>query len=165
MPADLLVEAHYADDADAMFKRASSFADMIEATRKISVYRGLPPFPMAEGRCYTTDIKIFGIFKCNDYKIRIENICQNTRRIVSSEFNEKIRSWRHTLEIRPTENGSVWLDRVVIDAGAMTPIVARYAQFMYLHRHKQRNAELIHSSLKKSCRPLSAQLPMFHPAD
>lgn len=165
MTADLLVTAHYADDTDTMFERASSFADMIEATRGISTYKGLPALPMIAGRTYKTDIKVLGLFKCDGYEINILTIDRENYRMQSSESHAKIRSWRHTLEIRPGENGSIWTDRIVIDAGAMTPLVSRYAQFMYRHRHRSRKALSIQSALKRTCRTLNAELPMFFPAD
>ncbi|MFC2966903.1 hypothetical protein [Acidimangrovimonas pyrenivorans] len=165
MTADLLVTAHYADDADTMFERASSFADLVEMTRGISTYKGLPALPMVAGRTYKTDIKVLGLFRCDGYEIKIQNIDREGRRLQSSESNEKIKSWRHSVEVRPCENGSIWTDRIVIDAGVLTPLVARYAQFMYRYRHRHRKATSIQSVLKRSCRTLDAKLPMFFPAD
>ena len=49
MSAELIVTAHYNHCPDALFQRASNFGDMIEATRKISTYSGLPPVQMEEG--------------------------------------------------------------------------------------------------------------------
>lgn len=165
MPAELLVTAYYSADADTMFEKASSFADMIEVTKKISTYEGLPALPMVQGRTYVTNVKVFGLFESRDYAIRIDTLCKTTRRMQSSEHNDKVKSWKHTLDVVPHGDGSVWTDRVSIDAGAMTPILARYARFMYLHRHKQRQADHVHAQLDKSVRHMLPNVPAFQPRD
>ncbi|TNF59619.1 MAG: hypothetical protein EP307_10160 [Rhodobacteraceae bacterium] len=164
-PVDLTVKARYSDDADAMFDRARSFADLIEATRRISRYDRLPAEDMEPGRTYETDIRIFGMFRSPDYQIRVDALCDETRRIETSEGGKGVRSWRHVLEVHPDGSGSVWIDRVTIDAGAMTPVIARYARFMYRHRHTHRRALEISASLRPACRPANSDLPIFHPVD
>ena len=81
MPTELFVTARYSDDADTMFEKASSFADMIEMTRKISTYEGLPALPMVQGRTYKTNVKVFGLFKTTDDAIRIDTLSKIRRRM------------------------------------------------------------------------------------
>lgn len=162
-PASLLVKAHYDMDADALFKRAICFADMMEATRPISSYRGLPAQTMEPGQTYRTDVRVFGLFNTRDYDIRVESICDASRRIETSESGGGVRMWRHTLEVQQDGDGAVWIDRVTIDAGGMTPVLARYARFMYRHRHARRKAASISTSLNRSCRIESRDMPVFHP--
>jgi hypothetical protein len=150
MTSELLVTAHYADDADALFERARHFGDMVEATRTISSYAGLPRQPMQEGAHYTTDIRLFGVIPCNDYHIRIDALNEGDRVLETTEWNASVRSWKHRLEVRPSADGSVWIDHVVIDAGLMTPVIARYARFMYRTRHRSRNAIRIETSLSRA---------------
>ncbi|RKT32791.1 hypothetical protein BXY70_2140 [Roseovarius halotolerans] len=165
MAANLFVKATYTADADVLFKCASDFSDLLHATRKISKYRGLPPVPMVEGAQYATDIRLFGLIGCRNYQIRVDRICKHSRLLETVEFCDRIRSWRHRLQVHSTATGSVWVDHVIIDAGIMTPIVARYARFMYRHRHKARNGTCIETSLTRSTRMVGAELPMFNPAD
>ncbi|MFY9211105.1 MAG: hypothetical protein WAO69_08265 [Aestuariivita sp.] len=165
MAAELLVTAIYAGDPDEMFEKASSFADMIEVTKRISTYEGLPALPMVAGRTYKTNVKVFGLVETKDYAIRIDTLCKQSRRMQSSEHGDKIKSWKHTLDVLPHRDGSVWIDRVSIDAGAMTPILARYARFMYLHRHKHRNAQSASAVLQKAIRVNLPDVPVFHPRD
>lgn len=165
MPADLLVTAHYSADADTMFEKASSFADMIEVTKKISTYEGLPALPMVQGRTYKTNVKIFGLLESRDYAIRIDTLCKKMRRMQSSEHNDNVKSWKHTLDVKPDGEGSVWTDRVSIDAGPMTPLLVRYARFMYLHRHKQRQAVSVTAQIDKSVRRVLPGVPAFQPRD
>jgi len=165
MPTELLVTARYTQDADTMFEKASSFADMIEMTRKISTYDGLPALPMVQGRTYKTDVTVFGVFKTKDYAIRIDTLSKVRRRMQSSEHGDGVTSWKHTLDVLPEGEGCIWTDRVSIDAGRMTPVLARYARFMYLHRHKQRGAALVGASLQKTSRILLPQAAAFQARD
>ena len=165
MAADLEVTAEYAENADEMFKRAISFADMVEATQAISRYDGLPLVEMEAGKVYRTDITVFGLFRTPDYRIHINRICPATRCMESGESNDRIRSWRHRVQIRPHGTGSIWTDHIIIDAGLLTPVVARYARFMYRHRHTHRRALSIQSSLGRTGRNVSPDLPMFRPSE
>ncbi len=140
MPARLLVTAKYNEDPDALFKRASSFADMIQATRRIARYDHLPHVTMEQGKTYSTNITVLKLFSTEGYKIRIDRLCFKDRVMISHEGGKNIRSWRHKVDIEPANSGSVWTDVIEVDAGLLTPIVSRFAKFMYLHRHKHRGA-------------------------
>lgn len=165
MAYELLVTGRYAEDADTMFEKASSFADMIAVTKKISTYEGLPALPMVQGRTYKTNVKIFGIPAAKNFAIRIDTLCKTMRRMQSSEHNDTIKCWKHTLDVMPDGDGSVWTDHVCIDAGLTTPILARYARFMYRHRHTQRGALSVTASLQKSPRTVLPDAAMFQARD
>ena len=139
-PVRLLVTASYNQDPDLLFTRASSFADMMEVTRKIAIYDNLPKGLMEEGKTYSTDIRVFRLFKNSDFKIRIDRLSFEDRVMISQEGNGIVRTWRHKLEIKPAHSGAVWTDSLEIDAGILTPVVTRFAKFMYLQRHKNRGA-------------------------
>lgn len=165
MPIQVLVAAHYPTTAEALFDRARSFADLLEATRKISNYDGLPATDMQEGETYTTNIRILGLVRCNDYQIRVNKICRETLRIETVESNNVVRLWSHHMQMKPTHRGALWIDSVILDAGLMTPVVARYARFMYQHRHRSRAGEVVHATLTRSSRQITPQVPLFHPAE
>lgn len=162
---ELLVRSHYNNNADDLFERATHFSDLLEVTGAISTYAGLPSVQMEAGRTYCTDIRVFGIFKCSNYQIRINKVCHDLKVMESAESNDMVRLWLHRLQISPTKTGSVWTDHVVIDAGKKTPIISRYAKFMYQHRHKTRGGENIEASLSKACRPITPDRPVFYPAE
>jgi hypothetical protein len=165
VPAEITVRAKYTGCADHLFDRASHFSDLIDATSKISTYVGLPSVRMVEGATYKTDIKVFGIFDCKDYHIRVDRLCDQARLMESHEFSESVKFWSHRLHIQPTDDGAVWTDHVVMDAGLMTPILARYARFMYQHRHKQREGVLLEANLKKPVRRIDPKRLHFFPAE
>ncbi len=155
MPAELIVTAHYTQDADTLFEKASSFADIFETSPTFLTFDGLPALPMVQCRTYETNLGVLGLFKTHDYAIRIDTLSPVRRRVQSSSQGKGVKTWNHTLDVIPADQGCVWTDHVSIDTGRMTPIYARYARFMYLHRHKRRGAASITSTLRKSNAGLS----------
>lgn len=150
---DLEVKAIYSESTETLFEKARSFADMIDVSRPVSVYDGLPAQLMQPGRTYVTNVTALGFAKSYDYHIRIEQVCPETKRIETSEWGKGINHWLHTIEILPSDQGSLWIDRISIDAGLTTPVLALFARHMYLHRHNKRGAIERVASLRRSRRP------------
>ncbi|MEL7256925.1 MAG: hypothetical protein AAFN80_03660 [Pseudomonadota bacterium] len=146
-PVSLLVKAHYHDDPDALFAKASSFADVMHVTRRIAKYKHLPPVRMERGKTYTTDIRVFGVFRYANYKIRIDHMNPLDRVLITHEGNRDVRSWKHRVDVKSSRTGAVWTDYLEIDAGFLTPLACLFARFMYVHRHKQRGAVTTRSVL------------------
>ncbi len=149
MPVELCVHAEYPDDADPVFARARSLTDMVRASWPLTFYKGLPRADMEEGRTYVTDIKVLGMFPVPGYRIEIERLDSDARIMQSREGNGQVRTWEHELTVEPQESGSRWTDRVIIDAGMRTAIVARFARMMYVRRHKRRHASRIGAEIRK----------------
>ena len=149
MPAELIVQAHYSDAADQVFARARSFADMVRASWPLTRYDGLPRTDMEEGRTYFTDISILGFIRVPSYRIEIERLCSDNRIMESREGGSNVRSWNHTLTVEEQADGACWTDRVFIDAGASTFVVAQFARLMYMARHRSRRAALMAARIQR----------------
>lgn len=149
-PAHLRVSGHYRTDPETLFERASSFADVMDVTRGIASYEHLPAERMVEGKTYATNIRVLRLFKSSNFKIRIDRLCFKDRIVITHEGNRDVRSWRHKLEVKPSRSGAVWTDTLEIDAGLLTPVVSRFARFMYVRRHKKRGALTTHAVLGDS---------------
>lgn len=147
---DLMVKANYAESTETLFEKARSFTDMMEVSRPVSVYEGLPAEMMQPGSTYVTNVTALGFAKSNDYHIRIDRVCPETKSIETSEWGKGIHHWLHTIEILPSNSGSIWIDRISIDAGLTTPLLALFARHMYRHRHKKRGAIELLASLQRS---------------
>lgn len=70
---NLVVKATYSEPTETMFDMARSFADMMEVSRPVSVYHGLPAQLMEPGAPMTlpstTQVKTNG--DGPDYKVRL----------------------------------------------------------------------------------------------
>lgn len=45
--------------------------------------------------------------------------------------------WDHTVEVEPIDGGTRYIDRVTIEAGVLTPLVAAFARLFYKHRQRR----------------------------
>ncbi len=48
-----------------------------------------------------------------------------------------IKLWDHMVEVSPEGSGSRYLDRITVDAGLLTPLIALFARRFYQHRQKR----------------------------
>lgn len=59
------------------------------------------------------------------------------KRMRDNGYGRGIRKWDHMIEVEPKGEGTRYADRVKIDAGLMTPVVAAFARRFYAHRQKR----------------------------
>jgi hypothetical protein len=141
LPIAVIIEAHYDADADAVFASALRFSEMAEAMSGLAVYAGLPADGTTrEGDTICVDVTFWGWFRQKGHRMFIERLDPAARVIQSRETGNGIRRWDHNLSVQPDGAGSCWTDTVVIDAGWRTSVVARFARFVYLRRHRYRKA-------------------------
>ena len=81
---------------------------------------------------------LFGVVPFSIHHLSIESIDERNRTIVSDEGGGIIRSWRHEITTTPLgENQCRYVDRIDIDAGPMTPLVAAFAAVFYRYRQRR----------------------------
>ena len=52
-------------------------------------------------------------------------------------YGPLIRRWDHWIAIGPDGEGTRYLDEITIEAGPLTPVVARFAYMFYAHRQRR----------------------------
>ncbi|MEO1240824.1 MAG: hypothetical protein AAFX54_02860 [Pseudomonadota bacterium] len=52
-------------------------------------------------------------------------------------YGTMIKTWDHTIEVSPKGSGALYVDRITVDAGILTPVVALFAARFYKHRQKR----------------------------
>ncbi|AWW73265.1 hypothetical protein CD351_02355 [Erythrobacter sp. KY5] len=64
---------------------------------------------------------------------------KDTHLLRDNGYGPLIRRWDHWIAVRPDPSGSgtLYTDRVHIDAGLLTPVIAAYAKVFYAHRQKR----------------------------
>jgi hypothetical protein len=135
------ITAHYDTDPDVLFRSALCFSEMTEAMAGLATYSGLPASDTAcEGDTIIVDVTFWGVFKQKNHVLFIERLDPLQRIIQSRESGRGIERWDHNLSIRQQGSLAVWTDMIVIDAGWRTPLIARFAAFLYARRHRHRRA-------------------------
>jgi len=112
----------------------------------VHVARGMLRFPAAErvGRPWKVgdDISgwtlLFGVLPFSKHRLVIDSIDDDRRVVVSDECGGPIRTWRHELIVTATDDDQCrYEDRIQIDAGLLTGVVAAYAKVFYRYRQRR----------------------------
>lgn len=138
MPKTITLVQQYTDPPQAVWNIATDFDALVEATKRMVTFDGLPSEPMHQGQKIDVTFRLFGKFPPQPYHMEIVEFDADGHRFVSHEHGGAVKSWQHTLTVDPTPDGAVLTDKVVIDAGWLTPIYAAYAWVMYRQRHPAR---------------------------
>ena len=143
------VEAVYPGNPDDIFSEALDLREMKESMKGLARYEGLPDRHFKQGDRFETTVTLFGILKNTYHVMEVETVDHQRRLVQSRESSPAFQRWDHTLTIEPHPLGALWRDRVVIDTGWSTPVSALICRHLYRHRHRQRNALGIETSITK----------------
>jgi hypothetical protein len=148
MTKTIEIVADYCADPDQVFASALRFSEMGEAMAGLAVYSGFPESDTAkQGDTIVVDVTFWGIFKQRGHTMFIERLDRANRIIQSRESGQGVTRWDHTLSVQPHGTLARWTDRVVIEAGWRTALMARFAAYIYARRHRHRNALAISSRI------------------
>jgi hypothetical protein len=112
----------------------------------VHVARGMLRYPAAErqrGPWRVGDrlegwTLLFGAVPFSYHHLTVAAIDDDARVLTSDEHGGMIRTWRHDLTVTPVDDTSCrYEDRIEIDAGWLTPVVAAYAWLFYRHRQRR----------------------------
>jgi hypothetical protein len=98
------------------------------------------PFPecWSEGLTFQCKSFIFGIIPIGLHTVHIEKIDQESYQIQSREHDPLIARWDHLISIKPlSESRSIYRDTIELDAGSLTLVVWRGANWFYRHRQRR----------------------------
>jgi len=152
MPLIVTVTATHDGDPDAVFAEALQFDELQRAMKGLATYRGFPPggVPIA-GETYVVDVTLWGMFPVTAHTIEVLRVDHAARRLESHETHRGVKNWDHTLTVAsgPAPGTAIWTDRILIDAGWQTPMVARFARYVYCHRHRARSASSLKTRIER----------------
>lgn len=81
---------------------------------------------------------LFGVVPFSKHRLMVESIDDDQQTIVSDERGGPIRIWRHEIVVTGIdEHRCSYEDRIQIDAGVLTPLVAAYAKVFYRYRQRR----------------------------
>ncbi len=83
--------------------------------------------------------RLFGVVPVGRWRLKVVARDDARRRLASEESGTFVRTWRHEVVIEALDDGRSRLtDTIEIDAGVLTPLVARFARREYARRHRLR---------------------------
>ena len=128
----------YAAPPAQVWAVATDLACLQKAMKGIVRYHGLPNAPLALGQVIRTEFQAFSIGPRTPWTMEIVRFDAADMRLLSHEHGGVVKSWNHTINVTPTPDGARLHDHIEIEAGALTPLYAAWARFMYARRHKPR---------------------------
>jgi hypothetical protein len=91
------------------------------------------PEQIVEGDVFRARLRFLGFLPGWTHTLRVERV--GPLEIASREHGGPVNAWNHHLVFEPTgERSCRYTDRVEVRAGALTPLVALFAQFIYRYR-------------------------------
>lgn len=102
---------------------------------------------MREGESGTGWLLLFHLIPLSRHTIHLVEINPDTKTLRSHEHGGMLRSWNHALRVEAVSPRACrYSDIVEIDAGALTPVVARLAILLYRYRQRRWH-KLVHKHL------------------
>lgn len=94
--------------------------------------------PFREGERGTAWLLAFHVLPTWRHTIHLAELDEATRTMRSREHGGVLRSWQHTLHVEPAGEGRCrYSDTVEIDAGPLTPLVARVSVLIFRYRQRR----------------------------
>lgn len=98
----------------------------------------LLPLQWSQGQTIDLVLFLFGFIPLGRHQIQASRVDSATRTLETEESGRLLRSWRHSIRVRPVaDNESTYEDEVSIDAGFLTLPVWLGASIFYWHRHRR----------------------------
>ena len=95
------------------------------------------------GHDVTLAFKLFGLIPVGRWRLKITERDDARRRLKSEESGPLVRRWSHEIAVDAQgANAARLTDTIEIDAGALTPLIARFARAEYTRRHRLRKTML-----------------------
>ncbi|NLV79817.1 MAG: hypothetical protein GXY65_10855 [Rhodococcus sp.] len=134
------LETDLPTDADRVWSAMLSPVTFLYVCRGLF---GLPALagraePLREGERGTGRLWVFHVVPAHRHTIEVRNVDSGTRTVRTHEHGGMLRSWNHTLHVEPVgEHRCRYSDRVDIDAGAATRVVAIVATGIFRYRQRR----------------------------
>lgn len=128
----------YPVNADRLWEVVTDFDALRKIMKGIVEFEGVPSGRARTGQTMDIMVSLFGKLPQQPYYMEILE-CDDANKIMrSSEKGAGVKSWRHTLMVEDTPNGSRLIENIEVKAGILTPIFALWAKYLYHARHKPR---------------------------
>lgn len=106
-------------------------------TRGALSFDGIEHWPQqfAAGMTVTTRMRLFGIVPLWSHQLRLVQVDERERQLLSHEHGGLVRRWNHRIKI--DEDGAQqchYIDEIDLDAGPLTPLIWLFAHLFYRYR-------------------------------
>jgi hypothetical protein len=141
---EVAVKSKFAHSLDKFFEQEMNPANTLIITKPMAYIRmlnGLDHESWQEGFTYQLKIKTYGFIPTGGiHYIYLEEVNEEKTFIQTREHNNMAKVWDHRLSFEAVgEDSTTYEDRIVIYAGGMSWIFAKYLLVFYKMRHRKWN--------------------------
>ncbi|GIT91860.1 hypothetical protein JANAI62_23170 [Jannaschia pagri] len=117
----------------------TDFGCLAQVCAPLIRFDDLPAGRVASGQDLTVGVRLVGILPPQPYRMRVVAFDDSAMTLQSEETGAGVRRWAHAITVQPRGAGQCDVtDRLDIDAGLLTPLVATWARIFFRHRHRGR---------------------------
>lgn len=138
MPKTIKLIHHYAAKPIDVWNIAIDFDCLHEVTDGLVSFTGMPKGAIMAGQKINVEVSLFGKLPKQPYYMEVLQCNHEAMTFSSSEHGTGVKSWLHTLSVKPTNTGCQLTEEIVIDAGIFTWLYAIWARYLYKARHQPR---------------------------
>ncbi len=126
------VKSQYAVDADTLWSVAVHYPALANPVNSKAYYKGLPSREAQLGDTLDLKMSLFGWLPSTAWRVELVERNDAEMTLKSEESGGPVKRWKHVLRVE--ENGPMQsriVDEIVMDAGPLTPLFARWAKSIY----------------------------------
>lgn len=138
MPRTIDLVHRYPHSPDLVWLVAIDLDHLARIASGKVTFRRLPKGRIFKGQVIDVEVSLFGAMPFQPYRMEVTDFDPVAKRFRSSEKGAGVKSWRHSLQVFEDGGGARVEESIEIDAGLLTPLFCRWAQFLYASRHKPR---------------------------
>jgi ligand-binding SRPBCC domain-containing protein len=109
-------------------------------TRGVLGFKAVGPIPdrLHEGDVIRLKLRLFNVLPAGPHEIRILRVDDERRRIETNETGRLAETWNHVIAVDADGAGRTrYSDAIEIGAGAITPLVAGFAELFFRYRQRR----------------------------
>ncbi len=133
----ITVKSPYSIDADTLWSAAVFYPALANPVNSKAYYKGLPEREAKSGDSLDLRMRLFGWLPSTPWHVEVVERNDAEKTLKSEERGGPVKTWKHVLKVE--ENGPMQsriVDEIVMDAGPLTPLMARWVKSIYGARRK-----------------------------
>lgn len=133
----------YAVGIEALWRDILDPVALSDSMKGSISYSGLPSDPVVQGQVIDVTLKRWGWLPMGSWRMEVVRRDDENYILESREGGGVVRDYKHRLELEAIDaNTTRYTDRLDIDAGWLTPMIAPTFRKLYIQRHDMRKARL-----------------------
>ncbi len=134
----VVVHTDYPVSTERLWEVAIDYGALARVMKGLVSFEGLPAGSAQAGKKLNVSVSLLGLLPKSPYVIEVLTCDSDAMIMKTVEYGSGVKSWRHTMTVSETPEGSRLTDRIQIEAGILTWPAAMFARYIYRARKEPR---------------------------